>query len=148
MCKVDQQENGHYPAHMFIVMVIHYLQQRNPPVLPVLHEVGLQPTVLYVYSVVCLCIWLLQLGKHIAQYAQRCVFVVCLFFLLTCKVLLQFSDDCCFTHVTLADDFNKSFFLLNMHGNATGQTSCRSERCFIWSAVCIHIVYSYHFFCF
>ena len=39
---------------------------------------------------------------------------VCLFvcLVLTCKVLLQFSDDCCFTHVTLADDFNKSFFSL------------------------------------
>jgi len=37
---VDQQEDGHYPGHMFIIMVIHYLQQRHPQVLPVLHEVS------------------------------------------------------------------------------------------------------------
>ena len=33
------QENGHYPSHMFVIMTIHYLQQRIPPVLPVLQEV-------------------------------------------------------------------------------------------------------------
>ena len=39
VCRMEQQEGGHYPGHMFVVMVIHYLQQRNPQVLPVLHEV-------------------------------------------------------------------------------------------------------------
>eukprot|EP00731_Ephydatia_muelleri_P018612 Em0011g652a len=38
LCQVDLQENGHYPAHMFAIMVVHYLQQLQPPVLPVLHE--------------------------------------------------------------------------------------------------------------
>ena len=38
VCCVDRQENGHYPGHMFVLMVIHFLQQIN--VLPVLHEVS------------------------------------------------------------------------------------------------------------
>lgn len=38
ICGVDQQEKGHYPSHMFVVMVIHFLQQRG--VLPVLHQVS------------------------------------------------------------------------------------------------------------
>ena len=29
---------GHYPSIIFILLVIHYLQQTTPPVLPVLHE--------------------------------------------------------------------------------------------------------------
>ena len=38
VCCVDSQVNGHYPGHMFIVMVIHFLQQIG--VLPILHQVG------------------------------------------------------------------------------------------------------------
>ena len=37
ICSVDIQENGHYPGHMFVIMVIYFLQQTG--VLPVLHEV-------------------------------------------------------------------------------------------------------------
>ena len=34
---MDRQEDGHYPGHMFVLMVIHYLQQIG--ILPELHEV-------------------------------------------------------------------------------------------------------------
>ena len=34
---MDRQEDGHYPGHMFVLMVIHYLQQIG--ILPVLYEV-------------------------------------------------------------------------------------------------------------
>ena len=40
---MDCQEDGHYPAHMFVTMVIHFLQQRQ--VVPVLHEVSLHYSV-------------------------------------------------------------------------------------------------------
>ncbi len=36
---MDSQLNGHYPGHIFYIMAIHFLQQINPPVIPVLHEV-------------------------------------------------------------------------------------------------------------
>jgi DNA polymerase sigma len=36
VCRVDIQENGHYPGHMFVVMAIYFLQQIG--VLPVLHQ--------------------------------------------------------------------------------------------------------------
>lgn len=38
VCKVDRQEKGLLPSYSFILMVIHYLQQVEPPVLPVVHE--------------------------------------------------------------------------------------------------------------
>ena len=36
---MDCQVDGHYPGHLFFIMAIHFLQQRRPPVIPVLHEV-------------------------------------------------------------------------------------------------------------
>uniref|UniRef100_T1JHR9 CCHC-type domain-containing protein n=1 Tax=Strigamia maritima TaxID=126957 RepID=T1JHR9_STRMM len=38
ICLLDKQYNGTLPAHSFPIMVIYYLQQCQPPVLPVLHE--------------------------------------------------------------------------------------------------------------
>ncbi|XP_072031740.1 terminal uridylyltransferase 4-like isoform X2 [Amphiura filiformis] len=38
LCKVDQQADGSMPAYAFVIMVIHYLQQCEPPVLPVIQE--------------------------------------------------------------------------------------------------------------
>ena len=40
VCGVDRPDQGHYPSHTFVLMVIHFLQQTHPPVLPVLHQVG------------------------------------------------------------------------------------------------------------
>ena len=36
--KCNQQINGHYPSVVFDLLIIHYLQQTTPPVLPVIHE--------------------------------------------------------------------------------------------------------------
>ncbi|KAL3870042.1 hypothetical protein ACJMK2_042659 [Sinanodonta woodiana] len=36
MCSVDKQEEGSLPSYLFGVMTVYYLQQCNPPVLPVL----------------------------------------------------------------------------------------------------------------
>ena len=41
LCKVDQQADGSMPAYAFVLMVIHFLQQCDPPVLPVIQEVSL-----------------------------------------------------------------------------------------------------------
>lgn len=35
--RLDRQINGHFPSVVFVLFVIHYLQQTTPPVLPVLH---------------------------------------------------------------------------------------------------------------
>lgn len=37
-CWLDDQENGTWPSHAFIVMMIHYLQRCSPPILPYLQE--------------------------------------------------------------------------------------------------------------
>ncbi|CAI8022173.1 Terminal uridylyltransferase 4 [Geodia barretti] len=42
ICGLDSQESGHYPGHMFVLMVIHFLQQIN--VLPILHELYKEKT--------------------------------------------------------------------------------------------------------
>ncbi|KAG8194119.1 hypothetical protein JTE90_003057 [Oedothorax gibbosus] len=39
ICDIDQQESGTFPPFSFSLMLIHFLQQVQPPVLPVLHEV-------------------------------------------------------------------------------------------------------------
>ena len=39
MCSIDRQLEGTLPAYVFSLLVIYYLQQCSPPVLPVLHEV-------------------------------------------------------------------------------------------------------------
>ena len=36
--QVDRQIDGHYPSVIFLLFVIHYLQQTTPPILPVLHK--------------------------------------------------------------------------------------------------------------
>lgn len=36
--RVDNHLFGHYPSVVYVLIVVHYLQQINPPVLPVLHE--------------------------------------------------------------------------------------------------------------
>ena len=40
LCQLDIQELGSYPSQMFVLMLIHFLQQRFPPVLPVPPKVG------------------------------------------------------------------------------------------------------------
>ena len=40
LCKIDLQSHGSLPAYVYIVMTVYFLQQCNPPVLPVLHEVA------------------------------------------------------------------------------------------------------------
>lgn len=37
---LDDQESGLYPSVMFVALVIYFLQQKEKPVLPVLHEVS------------------------------------------------------------------------------------------------------------
>ena len=50
LCEVDQQERGTLPAYVFHLMTIYYLQRCDPPVLPVMHEVGVQVFHSSVYS--------------------------------------------------------------------------------------------------
>lgn len=38
ICEVDQQDQGTLPSFCYILMVIYFLQQQNPPVLPVIEE--------------------------------------------------------------------------------------------------------------
>ncbi|XP_029826435.2 terminal uridylyltransferase 7 isoform X1 [Ixodes scapularis] len=38
VCKLDRQERGTLPPHAYPIMVIYFLQQCKPPVVPVLHE--------------------------------------------------------------------------------------------------------------
>lgn len=39
-CSLDDQESGTWPPHAFTIMLIHFLQKREPPVLPYLQESG------------------------------------------------------------------------------------------------------------
>ncbi|XP_072172612.1 terminal uridylyltransferase 7-like [Diadema setosum] len=39
LCGIDQQAIGAMPAHTFVLLVIYFLQQCNPPILPILQEV-------------------------------------------------------------------------------------------------------------
>lgn len=43
LCQIDDQAKGTLPAHAFPVMLIHFLQQHQPPVLPVLHMMHPNP---------------------------------------------------------------------------------------------------------
>uniref|UniRef100_A0A0P4WEV4 CCHC-type domain-containing protein n=1 Tax=Scylla olivacea TaxID=85551 RepID=A0A0P4WEV4_SCYOL len=43
LCQIDDQTKGTLPAHAFPVMLIHFLQQHQPPVLPVLHMMHPNP---------------------------------------------------------------------------------------------------------
>ena len=36
--KCNNQIDGHYPSVVFHLLIIHYLQQTTPPLLPVIHE--------------------------------------------------------------------------------------------------------------
>ena len=53
----------------------------------------------------------------LCDFRGRTLLVVCDYFSGFIEVVLHFSDDCCFTHVTfeniIADDFNKSCFILS-----------------------------------
>ena len=40
LCQLNAQELGAYPSQMFVLMLIHFLQQRSPPVLPIPPKVG------------------------------------------------------------------------------------------------------------
>ncbi|XP_076069141.1 terminal uridylyltransferase 7-like isoform X2 [Oratosquilla oratoria] len=40
LCHLDDQARGTLPPHTFPLMVVHFLQQHQPPVLPVLHEMS------------------------------------------------------------------------------------------------------------
>ncbi|XP_076309141.1 terminal uridylyltransferase 7-like [Tachypleus tridentatus] len=42
ICEIDDASKGTLPAHSFPLMLIYYLQQCKPPVLPVLHELCMQ----------------------------------------------------------------------------------------------------------
>lgn len=41
-CGLDDQQAGTLPAYVFGMMTVYFLQQVEPPVLPVLHEVSFQ----------------------------------------------------------------------------------------------------------
>lgn len=43
LCQMDDQSRGTLPPHVFPLMVVHFLQQHNPPVLPVLHSLHPKP---------------------------------------------------------------------------------------------------------
>ncbi|XP_071438819.1 terminal uridylyltransferase 4-like [Hetaerina americana] len=43
LCKIDDYKNGMWPPHTFPLLLIYYLQQCEPPVLPVLHELKGDP---------------------------------------------------------------------------------------------------------
>lgn len=43
LCQIDNQGRGTLPPHVFPLMVVHFLQQHNPPVLPVLHLLHPKP---------------------------------------------------------------------------------------------------------
>nr|XP_045624823.1 uncharacterized protein LOC123774531 [Procambarus clarkii] len=43
LCQIDDQTRGTLPPHVFPLMVVHFLQQHEPPVLPVLHELHPNP---------------------------------------------------------------------------------------------------------
>ncbi|KAK8744816.1 hypothetical protein OTU49_000634, partial [Cherax quadricarinatus] len=43
LCQIDDQTRGTLPPHVFPLMVVHFLQQHQPPVLPVLHELHPNP---------------------------------------------------------------------------------------------------------
>ena len=40
LCRLDIQELGSYPSQMFVLMLVHFLQHRSPPLLPVPPKVG------------------------------------------------------------------------------------------------------------
>lgn len=41
-CDIGDASRGSLSSYAYILMVLYFLQQRNPPVIPVLQEVGLQ----------------------------------------------------------------------------------------------------------
>ncbi|XP_071539111.1 terminal uridylyltransferase 7-like isoform X2 [Panulirus ornatus] len=43
LCQIDDQSRGTLPPHVFPLMVVHFLQQHQPPVLPVLHQLHPNP---------------------------------------------------------------------------------------------------------
>jgi terminal uridylyltransferase len=43
-CELNDQESGYYCSSMFHTMVLYFLQQREKPILPVLHEVRIKFT--------------------------------------------------------------------------------------------------------
>lgn len=43
LCQIDDQSRGTLPPHAFPIMLIHFLQQHQPPVLPVLHMLHPNP---------------------------------------------------------------------------------------------------------
>lgn len=43
LCQIDDQSRGTLPPHAFPLMLIHFLQQHQPPVLPVLHTLHPNP---------------------------------------------------------------------------------------------------------
>ncbi|KAG0710685.1 Terminal uridylyltransferase 4 [Chionoecetes opilio] len=43
LCQIDDQSRGTLPPHAFPVMLVHFLQQHHPPVLPVLHILHPKP---------------------------------------------------------------------------------------------------------
>ncbi len=42
MCDIGDASRGSLSSYAYIIIVIYFLQQCNPPVLPVLQEVGLK----------------------------------------------------------------------------------------------------------
>lgn len=41
-CDIGDASRGSLSSYAYILMVLYFLQQRNPPVIPVLQEVGFQ----------------------------------------------------------------------------------------------------------
>lgn len=59
LCSVDQQADGSVPAYAYVLMVIHFLQQCEPHVIPVIQEVKREKKLKMRYQVVIIVIeWL------------------------------------------------------------------------------------------
>ena len=43
ICKIDDPEYGTYPADVYLILVIYFLQRTKPPILPCLHEILQKP---------------------------------------------------------------------------------------------------------
>jgi len=66
LCQLDDQILGSYPSQMFVLMVVHYLQQLNPPVLPIPPKVGVAVASL-LFVIMCTFLWICNQFKIVCH---------------------------------------------------------------------------------